>query len=157
MNIRIAGIAPESIVDGKGIRFVIFTQGCPHRCPGCHNPSTHSFNGGTTYDTEDIAKMFESSPLITGITLSGGEPFAQYEACMELAKRAKEANLSVWCYTGYEFWEVIDNPLMKYIDVLVDGKFDESQKSLDLRFRGSLNQRVINVPKSFEMKETVLL
>lgn len=157
MKIRVAGFVPESIVDGKGVRFVIFTQGCPHKCAGCHNPSTHDFNGGKEYDTEDIVEMFKSSPLITGITLSGGEPFAQYEACLEIAKRAKELDLSVWCYTGYEFSEVIGNPLLKYVDVLVDGKFDITKKSLDLRYRGSTNQRVINVPKSFETKETVLL
>lgn len=156
MKIRIAGFNPESIVDGKGIRFVIYTQGCPHHCPGCHNPSTHDFNGGTEYDTADIVRMLDSTHLITGITLSGGEPFAQYEACMEIAKKAKERNLSVWCYTGYDFSEVIGNPLLRFVDVLVDGRFDESKKSLDLRFRGSTNQRVIDVQKSFKMKETVL-
>ena len=156
MKIRVAGLSPESIVDGKGIRFVVFTQGCPHKCKGCHNPSTHDFNGGTEYDTEDIINMFEHSPLITGITLSGGEPFAQWEACLELAKRAKEADLSVWCYTGYRFSEVVNNPLMKYIDVLVDGRFDESLRSLDLRYRGSLNQRVIHVPRSLDKGKVVL-
>ena len=86
MKIRIAGFEPESIVDGEGIRFVVFTQGCPHHCPGCHNPQSHDFNGGTEYDTSDIIKMIADSPLISGVTLSGGEPFCQSEACLEIAK-----------------------------------------------------------------------
>ena len=156
MKIKVAGFEQESIVDGEGVRFVVFTQGCPHHCKGCHNPQYHDFNGGTEYDTSDIIKMIAENPLITGITLSGGEPFCQSEACLEIAREAHSRNLSVWCYTGYEFYELIGNPLLKEIDVLVDGKFIESLKSLSLRFRGSSNQRIINVPKSFKEKRTVL-
>ena len=156
MKIRIAGFEPESIVDGYGFRFVIFTQGCPHKCQGCHNPQSHDFNGGTEYDTADIIKMFANNPLLSGITLSGGEPFCQSEACLELAREAHRLGLNVWCYTGYEFYEVIGNPLLKEVDVLVDGKFIESQKSLNLSFRGSANQRLIDVQKSFKEKKTVL-
>lgn len=156
MKIRVAGFEPESIVDGEGIRFVIFTQGCPHHCPGCHNPESHDFNGGTEYDTSDIIKMIAENPLIKGITLSGGEPFCQSEACLELAKEAHHMNLNVWCYSGFTFSELIGEPLLKEIDVLVDGEFIESQKSLSLRFRGSSNQRVIDVPNSFKEQDIVL-
>lgn len=155
MKIRIAGFEQESIVDGEGIRFVIFTQGCPHNCKGCHNPQSHDFNGGTEYDTSDIIKMIADNPLISGITLSGGEPFCQSEACLEIAREAHHMNLNVWCYTGYEFNDIIHSPLLHEIDVLVDGKFIESQKSLSLRFRGSLNQRLIDVPQSFREHRTV--
>ena len=156
MKIRIAGFEPESIVDGYGFRFVIFTQGCPHKCQGCHNPQSHDFNGGTEYDTADIIKMFANNPLLSGITLSGGEPFCQSEACLEIAREAHRMGFNVWCYTGYEFYEVIGNPLLKEVDVLVDGKFIESQKSFNLSFRGSANQRLIDVPKSFKEKKIVL-
>lgn len=156
MKIRIAGFEPESIVDGDSIRFVIFTQGCPHHCQGCQNPESHDFNSGTEYDTHDIIDMISENPLITGITLSGGEPFCQPEACLELARYAHSVNLSVWCYTGYQFHELSGNPLLSEIDVLVDGKFIESQKSLSLRFRGSSNQRIINVPESIKNNKVVL-
>lgn len=156
MKIRIAGFEPESIVDGEGIRFVIFTQGCPHHCKGCHNPESHDFNGGTEYDTADIVRMFAENPLIKGITLSGGEPFCQQEACMELAREAHRLNLNVWCYTGYEFHAVIGSPLLREIDVLVDGEYVESLKSLSLRFRGSYNQRLIDVKRSFREHRTIL-
>ena len=156
MKIRVAGFEPESIVDGYGFRFVIFTQGCHHNCEGCHNPHTHDFNGGTEYDTADIIKMFADNSLLSGITLSGGEPFLQSEACLELAREAHKLGMNVWCYTGYEFQEVIGNPLLKEVDVLVDGKFIDSQKSYNLSFRGSANQRLIDVPKSFKEMKTVL-
>lgn len=156
MKIRVAGLEPESIVDGEGIRFVVFTQGCPHHCVGCHNPQSHDFESGSEYDTSDIIKMIADNPLITGITLSGGEPFCQPEACLEIAKEAHRMNLNVWCYTGYEFADIISSPLLKEVDVLIDGKFIESQKSLYLRFRGSTNQRIIDVLKSFKENKVVL-
>ena len=156
MKIRVAGFEPESIVDGEGIRFVIFTQGCPHHCPNCHNPESHDFNGGTEYDTSDIIKMIADNPLITGITLSGGEPFCQSEACELIATEAHRMGLNVWCYTGFQYHELIREPLLKEIDVLVDGEFIESLKSLTLRFRGSSNQRVIDVPKSLKEQEIIL-
>ena len=156
MKIQICGFEPESIVDGYGMRFVIFTQGCPHHCKGCHNPQSHDFDGGTEYDTSDIIKMFANNPLISGITLSGGEPFCQAEACLEIAKEARRMGLNVWCYSGYEFHELIGNPLLREVDVLVDGKFIESKKSFNLSFRGSSNQRLIDVPRSFKEMKTIL-
>ena len=155
MKIRICGFEPESIVDGEGIRFVVFTQGCPHHCEGCHNPQSHDFNAGTEYDTADIISMIKKNPLIQGVTLSGGEPFCQYEACLEIAKAVHQMGKNVWCYTGYELYEVIGNPLLKEIDVLVDGKFILAEKSYDLKFRGSSNQRVIDVKESFKQRRPV--
>lgn len=155
MKIRICGFEPESIVDGEGIRFVVFTQGCPHHCEGCHNPQSHDFNAGTEYDTADIISMIKRNPLIQGVTLSGGEPFCQYEACLEIAKAVHQMGRNVWCYTGYELYEVIGNPLLKEIDVLIDGKFILAEKSLDLKFRGSRNQRIIDVKESFKQHRAV--
>ena len=155
MKIQICGFEPESIVDGEGIRFVVFTQGCPHNCEGCHNPQSHDFKAGTQYDTEDIISMIKKNPLIQGVTLSGGEPFCQSEACLEIAKAVHQMGKNVWCYTGYEFYEIIGNPLLKEIDVLIDGKFILAEKSLDLKFRGSLNQRVIDVKESFKQHRPV--
>ena len=106
-SIRISGITPESIVDGEGIRYVIFTQGCPHHCPGCHNPSTHQFNGGKVVAIHDILTDIEkNSKYIDGITLSGGEPFCQIDQCGIIAKKAQKLGLTVWCYTGFSFEEL---------------------------------------------------
>lgn len=157
MKIQICGFEPESIVDGEGIRFVVFTQGCPHHCEGCHNPQSHDFNAGTEYDTAEIISMIKQNPLIKGVTLSGGEPFCQSEACLEIAKAVHQMGKDVWCYTGYELFEVLHNPLIKEIDVLVDGKFILEEKSYDLLFRGSCNQRVIDVKESFNQHRPVWL
>ncbi len=151
MNLRIAGIVEESIVDGPGIRLVVFTQGCKHNCLGCHNPETHSFNGGKIIDIDSIIEMVKSNPLLDGITLSGGEPFEQVKACSYLAKKIKELGLSVVTYTGYTFEEILKNEdlreLLLYTDILIDGKFDITKKSLNLQFRGSANQRIIDIKK----------
>lgn len=159
MKIRISGFELESIVDGEGIRFVIFTQGCPHHCKGCHNPETHDFKGGVEYDTSDIIKMIEENPLISGITISGGEPFCQSRACTELAREAHHMNLNVWCYSGYPVEHLLemDRSFLHEIDVLVDGKYSEHLRTLSLPFRGSSNQRIIDVQKSFKEGKTVLL
>ena len=156
MRIRVHGFEPESVVDGEGIRFTVFTQGCPHHCVGCHNPETHDFTSGTEYDISEILYMIDENPLITGVTLSGGEPFCQSEACLEIARESHKRGLSVWCYTGYTYEELIGNPLLNEIDILVDGKFIESQKSLNLLFRGSSNQRLIHVPMSLREQKTIL-
>jgi len=155
MKIRICGFEPESIVDGEGIRFVVFVQGCPHHCEGCHNPQSHDFKAGTEYDTSDIISMIKQNPLIQGVTLSGGEPFCQSEACLEIAKAVHQMGKNVWCYTGYELFDVLSNPLIKEIDVLVDGKFILEEKRYDLKFRGSCNQRVIDVKESFKQHRPV--
>lgn len=149
MQMRIAGIVQDSIVDGEGIRLTVFVQGCPHHCPGCHNPETHDFNGGRMVDTSEIIGMIDSNPMLDGVTLSGGEPFCQSEECKIIADAAHERGLNVWCYTGYtcdelmKFGDPYDIALLGSIDVLVDGRYMEEQRTLELPFRGSRNQRII--------------
>lgn len=162
MEIRIFGTAEDSIVDGPGIRFAVFTQGCPHHCPGCHNPESHSFEGGRTADTQEIIAQMVTNPLLDGLTLSGGDPLCQPEACLELAQAAHGAGLNVWCYTGYT-WEALlqeNDParmaLLQAVDVLVDGPFVLAQRSLELKFCGSRNQRLIDVRKSLAAGEPVI-
>lgn len=157
-SIRILGIEPESIVDGEGIRYVIFTQGCPHHCPGCHNPQTHSFDSGKLILIDDLLEdISKRKDWIDGITFSGGEPFCQIGQCSLIAQKAHGMGLSVWCYTGYLFEDLYGQgaELLNYIDVLVDGPFVQAEKSLELDFRGSRNQRVIDVPES--LKEGVAI
>lgn len=150
-KIRVAGIVEESIVDGPGIRLVVFTQGCKHKCKGCHNPESHSFTGGYLMEIEEILQEIKSNPLLDGLTLSGGEPFEQWEACSELAKEVKKLGLNVVTYTGYTFEEILKNDSFKKLllqtDTLIDGKFEIDEKSLLLQFRGSKNQRIINVKR----------
>ncbi|MEY8416422.1 anaerobic ribonucleoside-triphosphate reductase activating protein [Tissierella praeacuta] len=150
-KIRIAGIEEESIVDGSGIRLVVFTQGCNHNCIGCHNPETHSFYGGKLIDIDNIINMIIENPLLDGITLSGGEPFEQAIECSILAKKVRNMGLNVVTYTGYTFEEILRNDnfreLLLQTDILIDGKFDISKKSMMLQFRGSTNQRIIDVKK----------
>lgn len=162
MKIRLAAnLQPDSIVDGKGIRTVIWTQGCSHNCPGCHNPSTHDFNGGFETTTKDILERLEEIEGQDGITFSGGDPMFQAKACKIIAKAAKEKGLNVWCYTGFKYEEIINNKeqkeFLKYIDVLVDGKFIIKLKSLNLDFRGSSNQRIIDVKKSLEEGRVIVI
>lgn len=149
MNMRIAGIVNDSIVDGPGLRLAIFAQGCPHHCPGCHNPESHDFAGGSDMDTEKIIARMDTNPLLDGITLTGGEPFEQPEACRILADAAHARGLNVWAYSGYTFEQLCAVPekrrLLEACDVLVDGPFLLEERSLDLRFRGSKNQRVLKV------------
>lgn len=152
-SIRISGITPESIVDGEGIRYVIFTQGCPHHCFGCHNPNTHSFTDGKLVSVEEIlADILKNKNYIDGITLSGGEPFCQSDQCSIIAEQAQKMGLSVWCYTGYLFEDLYakHHRLLEFVDILVDGPFNMDERSLDLDFRGSTNQRIIDVKASLE-------
>ena len=162
MKISLSGITGDSIVDGPGIRLTIFTQGCPHHCPGCHNPQTHDPNGGSWGDTDDIIAAMAENPLLDGITLSGGDPFMQPKECTELAKGAHKHGLNVWTYTGYT-WEALfeENDLDKIAlvqesDILIDGPFILAERSLELKFRGSRNQRIIDVKKSLQTGEIVL-
>lgn len=147
----LAGIVPESYVDGEGIRFVIFTQGCPHQCKGCQNPETHSFKAGTVVRLEALKQLLTTvataHPYIKGLTISGGEPFIQATECSELARHAKTLGWDVWCYTGYTYEELkeADNVLLNEIDVLVDGPYVQSLRDLSLSFRGSSNQRVLRL------------
>ena len=148
MLIQIAGITEDSIVDGPGLRLTVFVQGCPHNCPSCHNPETHRFDGGQTMDTAEIIAKMDANPLLDGLTLSGGEPFCQWDACIELADAAYQRGLNVWCYTGYTYRQLTQDGahiLLDHIDVLVDGPYIDSMRTLELPWRGSKNQRVINL------------
>ena len=162
MRFRLAGLVNDSIVDGPGLRLAVFAQGCPHHCPECHNPQSHDFDGGEWGDTAEILRIAEDNCLLDGITLTGGEPFCQPEACAELARGAHELGLNVWVYTGYLFENLLNGTdaqreLLKNADVLVDGPFLIAQKSMDVRFRGSKNQRLIDVQKSLNAGHTVEL
>ncbi len=162
MNIQLASdLQPDSIVDGSGIRTVIWTQGCSHNCPGCHNPGTHDFKGGFSVSVDEVCQALDTLKNQDGITLSGGDPMFQAKQCLSIAKHAKEIGLNVWCFTGFLFEDLIktkeQKDLLKYIDVLVDGKFDMNEFSLNLQYRGSRNQRIIDVKKSLEKEEVVLI
>ncbi len=157
MEIRIAGTVQDSIVDGPGLRYVIFTQGCPHRCEGCHNPETHDFCGGKLTDTDRLFEECTENPLTKGVTFSGGEPFCQAEALYSLAVRFKERGYHIMAYSGWTFEELLEKSeneeyvgrLLHMLDILVDGRFELKNRSLTLNFRGSSNQRIIDVQKSF--------
>ena len=159
---RIANVVSDSIVDGPGLRFTVFTQGCPHHCPGGQNPDTHDPAGGREATVEELAEQMLSNPLTDGLTLSGGEPFDQAGECAALAARAKEHGLNVWAYTGYRYETLLEQgkpdvlALLEQVDVLVDGPFVEKLKSYDALFRGSTNQRLIDVPKSLASGAVVL-
>ena len=160
MLVRLAGLVEESIVDGPGYRLAIFFQGCPHACIGCHNPKTHDLRGGYEADTDEIVKKIRQSSYIDGITLTGGEPLLQPRQALAFARAAKEKGLSVWLYTGFVYEDISDAEtleLLKQVDVLVDGKFEIKLKSLELSFRGSSNQRLIDVQQSLKLGKTVLL
>ena len=162
MKIRLAAyLQPDSIVDGEGIRTVLWTQGCPHHCPGCHNTETHDFEGGALIDVDEVISELKKIKNQNGITLSGGDPVCQADACYEISKAAHEMGLNVWCYTGFTYEQMLLNPktrrLLEQIDVLVDGKFVLEEKSYDLYFRGSRNQRIIDVPKSLKEEKVVLI
>ena len=152
----------DSIVDGEGLRAVIWTQGCPHGCPGCHNPQTHPFDGGISVASEILLKQLKAHFYLDGVTFSGGEPMAQAAACGELAQAVHQLGMNVWCYTGYT-WEALmeaqdpdQRTFLEQIDVLIDGPFLLAQKSLNLRFRGSANQRLIDVKASLKAQRVVL-
>ena len=158
----LAGIVNDSIVDGPGIRMTVFAQGCPHHCEGCHNPETWAFGCGTPMEEERIVKIVGTNPLCRGVTFSGGEPFAQAEAFARLAKLLKNKGYEVASYSGYTFEQLMNGTdaqkeLLSAIDVLIDGRFILSEKSLEVPFRGSRNQRIINVPKSLAAGEAVCI
>ena len=161
-KLRISGTVNDSIVDGPGLRFTIFTQGCPHNCPGCHNPQTHSMKGGKKISINKLYKQIKKNGLLSGITFSGGEPFVQAKTLIPLAKKLKEDNFEIASYTGYLFEDLVNDKvpfakeLLKYLDVLIDGKFVLSLKSMDLAFKGSSNQRTIDVQKSLKENKTIL-
>ena len=151
--LNLAGIQTDSIVDGPGIRTTFFCQGCPHHCEGCHNPETWPFEGGTPMDTEALVAIVKSNPLCRGVTFSGGEPFAQAAGFARLAELLKEAGYEVASYSGYTFEQLLrgsedQKKLLRAIDILIDGPFLLSEKSLEVPFRGSRNQRILDVPRS---------
>lgn len=164
MKIRLANpIQSDSIVDGEGLRTVIWTQGCSHNCPGCHNQRTHSFTGGFLKEIDELKEEIRNLKNQDGITLSGGDPMFQIDACLEIAEFCQSQNLNVWCYTGFTFEQLLvlaaNNPnllkLLKNIDVLVDGRFKLEEKSFDVQFRGSKNQRIIDVQKSLKENKAI--
>ena len=156
MNIRIAGTVNDSIVDGPGFRYTVFAQGCLLGCPGCHNPETHDVNGGKVVDTQGIIDQMEENSLLDGLTLSGGDPFLQPEACLLIARAAREMGLNVWAYSGLTYEELIalGDPrvfaLVSACDVIVDGRFIIEERTLDKRFRGSKNQRLVDVKETMK-------
>ena len=183
--LRLAGVVRESIVDGPGLRFAIFCQGCPHNCPKCHNQDTHDFSGGYDCDIQKIVNAIEENPLLSGVTFSGGEPSHQPVAFLEIAKKVKSRGLNIWMYSGYTLEELLSRAnsaisdlnnmnenssqtsekneeqvalkgLLSLIDVLVDGKFINELKDLTLPFRGSKNQRLIDMAATKRHNKIVL-
>ncbi len=161
--VNIAGLDEDSITNGPGLRYVIFTQGCPHHCPGCHNPQTHPFGTGRDFTVDELYRKITANPLETGVTFSGGEPFCQAAPLAELAVKLKKDGYEIAVYTGFTFEYLKDSldpgiqKLLHHIDVLVDGKFILAQRDILLRFRGSSNQRILNVPESLRLNEAVLM
>jgi len=155
---RIAGLIQDSIVDGPGFRFVVFTQGCLSHCEGCHNKKTWDLDGGTDIPVGDVIDAMLSNPLTDGLTLTGGEPFIQAADCVSLAAVARDKGFSIWIYTGYLFETLMDRAeneaaikeLIELTDVMIDGRFIKAERSLSLKWRGSRNQRVIDVQKSLK-------
>jgi len=165
-TVRLYGTADDSIVDGPGIRFTLFVQGCTHRCPGCHNPKAQPAQGGVDTSLETLQAHIENNPLISGVTFSGGEPFEQAEPLLELAQWIRQlerlgkdgtpkAPLSIWIYSGYTYEQLLEGipnaqalELLKLCDVLVDGLFLQDQQNYELKWRGSANQRIIDIPSS---------
>ena len=162
---RIAGTIQDSIVDGPGLRFVVFAQGCEFRCEGCHNPGTWDKNGGEEASAGEIIEEMLSNPLTDGLTLTGGEPFLQPGECAALAAAARDSGLNVWLFTGYTFEELLAvarsdrtaGYLLQLVDVLVDGRFIKEERTLQLKWRGSKNQRVLDAPKSLARRKAVEL
>lgn len=160
MKVKLAAdIQSDSIVDGEGLRTVIWFQGCPHGCPGCQNPETHDIKQGMEVDIEEVFEKIDNLKFQKGITLSGGDPFMQPEAAKKIADYAHKCGYNIWCYTGYTYENIIKNPklksLLESVDVLIDGPFLLEEKSLNCRFRGSKNQRIIAVKKSLEEERVV--
>lgn len=163
-QIKIAGIINESIVDGPGIRMTIFAQGCKHHCKGCHNPHTHSFDAGETIEIDKVVEKIKKNPLLDGVTFSGGDPFEQADSFAVLAQKVRKLGMNVVTYTGYTYEQLMEHAskkpdfmkLMENTDILVDGPFILEQKDLLLKFRGSRNQRLIDVASSLRKGKIVL-
>ncbi len=164
-KVRLSGIAYESLVNGPGLRRVFFAQGCKHNCKGCFNPETHDFEGGEEFNIDSLIDDVKSNPMLKGITFSGGDPLEQGKSFAYMAKRFKEIGLNIWVFTGYKFEYILENldkiagwrELIENIDVLVDGRFEETLKNDNLKFKGSSNQRIIDVKSSLMEKKVNLL
>lgn len=162
-SIKIAGVVNDSIVDGEGFRFTIFTQGCYHNCPECQNPQTHDVNGGRDVDADELFEQICENPLLSGVTFSGGEPFLQPKPLAELAEKVHERGLDITTFTGYtleQLWQMNNedvNALLAQTDVLIDGPFIADKKDISLRFRGSSNQRVIDMNETRKVGQIVLV
>lgn len=158
MTLRIAGTENDSIVDGPGFRFTIFTQGCPHHCPGCHNPQTHDFSGGKDVTLDELLGKIDANPMLDGVTFSGGEPFCQAKPLAKLGAEIRARGLNVITYTGFTYEQLLEYAteengyatLLAVTDFLVDGRFEEDKQSYLLRFRGSSNQRFLDLAKTRE-------
>ena len=163
-SIRLAGIVRESIVDGPGIRFTVFCQGCPHACEGCHNPETHDFAGGNDISIERLLEEIDKDKLLAGVTFSGGEPFCQAEAFACLGRGVKERGLNITVFSGYTLEELQDmavqradvRELLELTDILIDGPFINELRDLTLQFRGSSNQRVIDMNETRKTGELAI-
>lgn len=163
-TIRIAGVVRESIVDGPGLRFAVFTQGCAHHCPECQNPETWDFEGGYDCEIDKILNAMDDNPLLDGITMSGGDPLYQAEASYVLCSKVKERGLNVVVFTGYTYEELMElekmdpwvGKLLEVTDILIDGRYENDKRDLTLLFRGSQNQRVIDMNRSREDGRPVL-
>ena len=160
-TISLLDILEDTTVDGPGFRTTIYCAGCPNHCPGCHNPQSWDISNGHPVEIEDILKVILADPF-ADVTFSGGDPMFQPEGFTELAKAIRQrSNKNIWCYTGYLFEDLLRHPaqraLLEQIDVLVDGRFIEALRDEELRFRGSSNQRIVDVPRSLNEGNTVLL
>ena len=155
---RIAGITKDSVVNGIGIRDVIFVQGCGHRCKGCHNPQTWDYESGIQMDVDELVNFLKDSP--NEITMSGGEPLNQFNEVYEFMKKVnKSSGKRFWLYTGFNYEDIpmyMKERLVKYVDVLVDGRFEIDKRDLRLPYKGSANQRLIDLPKTFDANDIVL-
>jgi len=153
---RLSGITPESLVDGPGLRYVIFTQGCPHRCPNCHNPTSWDTDAGKEFAVKEIIRMLKKQKKIQGVTFSGGEPFLQAAELSQIAIAAHQIGLDVVTYTGFTYEELLEAgkedgniiALLSASDLLIDGRYIDAKRGANLPFRGSSNQRIINVPET---------
>ncbi len=161
-SISVAGVIGDSITDGPGIRMTVFVQGCPHRCEGCHNPETHPFSGGEPRSAEELLQKIDKNPLLSGVTLSGGEPFCQAAALLPLAEGVRARGLELAAYSGWTYEQLLEQggdkaALLRLCHVLVDGPFVLAERSLSLRFRGSKNQRILDVQRSLREGRAVLM
>lgn len=162
-TVRLSGIIYESLTNGPGMRRVLFAQGCKHNCKECFNPHTHDFEGGQVFQIKELVDDVNKNPLIKGVTFSGGDPLEQGESFAKIAKELKNLNKNIWCYTGYTFEYILENKnkragwneLLNNIDVIVDGKFDIDKKDENLKYRGSSNQRIIDVQKSLKENKVI--